>query len=169
MEAWIKQPRPIPWAHVPSNKPSATYGHKRQKKDNKDKNLNFQPRRLGSFTQRTAKGQRKGATSKNVKKCQELSKIIFDTFENFRAAPIFRPLLGGLWFTGAGTRFKHCKKRINSTPREFAFGRTKIPGQNLDDTSEFSKCNYLGCWLGCIALDVSSRAIRITDRAILNR
>ena len=44
------------------------------------------------------RGQRKGATSKNVKNRQKVSKIFSTLFDNFRAAPVFRPLLGGSEF-----------------------------------------------------------------------
>ena len=71
-------------------------------------------------------GQRKGATSKNIKNCQKVSKIFstpfdifragqtkgkhrqkvsrsFSTFfDNFRAAPVLRPLLGGSEYYGHG-------------------------------------------------------------------
>ena len=41
------------------------------------------------------RGQRKGATSKNVKSRQKMSEIFSTFIDNFRAAPVFWPLLGG--------------------------------------------------------------------------
>ena len=49
-------------------------------------------------------------------------------------------------FSGAGTKFQTQQKRIYSTPWEFAFGRTNIPGQKLDNKLEFSEVTSLGCY-----------------------
>ena len=77
-------------------------------------------RRKQVLTADRKRGRRKGATSKNVKKCQKyfrhfstiffaqgkkevknrqkVSKYFSTLFDNFRAAPVFRPLLGASEF-----------------------------------------------------------------------
>ena len=100
----------------------------------------------GSVSGLQKRGQRKGATSKNIKNRQKVSKIfstLFDIFhagqkkskivkkcqkyfltcfDNFRAAPVFRPLLGA-----SEKRFRRFRFRVWFLGKRFQRFRFPVP------------------------------------------
>ena len=90
------------------------------------------------------RGRRKGAMSKNVKNRQKASKSFSTLFENFRAAPFFRPLLQAAEKISPKTPKWGPQNEFPGIPRTEAFCGNSTENLNFPEFPGPSRIRILG-------------------------